>query len=274
MSVLINKRPIKLVFEDYSAFYNSIWSCGFNPIVYTLQVPDYSSNTTYILIEIYEKGSNVLLGKLRVTPRASQEFNVDISNTLRSYLYSEYNFSNGSQPNAKDLGNTLTFYIKYYQYVNSSLVSSGSDASNPITVTCGAKQIGDQYGQNLADYLPTSTVIPTTIIPIVKAKWLTRFKEPKYYPGYPFTISFIYPELLAGVEVQRYTQDLNINKDVITTTTTQLDRSQINHVNHLKLKSSYGGTVEFVKLQLRTGDVVPEGYTYPGYVTDGYNEAI
>lgn len=273
----ITKRPILSINE--SPVIKSRWVCGWNPIWYQFGISDLEDQNTKIKIFVYEYGSNLLLGSDSYRPKLSRflerglktiysySLNVDISTILRSYLYSAYDvdFENGI--NCKDNGNSIKIYIKYQVITSDTEGTIVSDESNYLYVTNTAKQPGDAYGQNMAEYVPYG------VDGVIKAKFLSNFDEPVYFPGYPFTISFIYSENIIGHELKLLEERKNINEAFVSDLETDLDITQGHFINYLKLQDSYDSNVKYVDISISTGAAVDELYVYVGYVENGYTEA-
>lgn len=73
-------------------------------------------------------------------------------------------------------------------------------------VTYTARQLGQKYGGNMADFVPFKNLA---------AKWVNDFEAPVYSNGYPWDIGFIYGEDLAGLQLYYKLTKLDINKNVL-----------------------------------------------------------
>lgn len=82
------------------------------------------------------------------------------------------------------------------------------------------RQVGCQYGSNMADYI-------TIHDGSNKAKFLTFFVNPRFWEGYPFTLDFIWSHGTTDPTV--------VSDDGTLTTLTDYDQ----RVNHIKLKGGY-----------------------------------
>lgn len=269
MGVSITSRPIVTIND--SPVIKSRWVALWNPIIYNFAFVDIEDTIAYMIVYIHEYGSNTLLGKSTYTPRAST-LKVDIAHELRSYLYSAYDPDFTSSFNDKDDGSTLKCYVKYQLVTieeGNTLISGTviSDESNFIYVTNSAKQIQETYGQNMGEYVPYG------IEGILKAKFLTKFEEPVYFAGYPFTLSFIYSDLIVGHEIKLIEDRLDINGGAVSDEETALSQSHGHSINYLKLQDSYPSGVKYVDVSLSTGETSPDLYVEQGYVDSGYVEA-
>jgi hypothetical protein len=261
MSLSVTKRPERLVSGE-----RSYWIAAHNPVIFEITTEGIDpGSVVFNKIEVYEKDSNTLLIQSihRVMGLPAGKATVDIS-YVKNYLDPKY--SNPTGINKKDDKATLAVYIivRELYLINGLFVENAvlNDESNVYYLTKSVKQAGDLYGQNMGEYVP----IPKNNI---KAKFLTRFKNPRYYPGYTNTISFIYSETLSGVEVKRVEVEKDLNKVLLNTSETQLDRSQIKNINHLAL-SNYSADRKYVDVYLQTGAAAPDAYVETGYVTEGF----
>jgi hypothetical protein len=270
----ITDRPIYPI-GDSSPAVSSRWIAAWNPIMYTFSFTGIDDTIAYLIVYIYEYGSNTLLGKSTYHPRGNT-LRVDISHEVRSYLYSEFlpDFTQGepNSVNANDEGSTLKCYLKYQLVTiqEGNTLAYGdliSDESNFIYCTNSAKQLGEPYGQNMALYVPYG------IDTVMKAKFLTKFDEPVYYPGYPFTISFIYSEYIVGHEIFLTEAKKDLNGNALGSIETELLRQWGHSINQLKLQDSFASNVAYVDINLTTGQPTEDFYVESGYVEEGYTEA-
>ena len=102
-----------------------------------------------------------------------------------------------------------------------------------------------------------------------KAKWLTYSTLPEYIEGYPFSLSFIWPEGRVS-EFKKIEELIDINGNVLEHNEYALDTSQNEGVNHLTLQDGYSSDVAFVDVWLETGVVVIAHYVEDDYVEDDY----
>lgn len=81
--------------------------------------------------------------------------------------------------------------------------------SNSYFTVNAAKQIGDLYSSNMAEYVTYPDGSP-------KARFLSTFKRPTFFIGYPFDLSFIFSELIQDgiLEVNEINMDVNGNQVV------------------------------------------------------------
>lgn len=265
MSVSILTRPTSAAYQYVAAH---------NPIVYSVFAACDAADRPryYIEFEIREVASGVLLGKLKAKPSLVDEiitagvvtgyssiFNLDVSSIVKQYLKNDYVSPTGE--NIKGNG-SLFFYVTYKEYVGTTLFQTFTDEANPVTGINGALQFSNGDSKYI-DYTPQKTGTPL-------ARFLTRFKEPVRYAGYPFALSFIYPNELAGAQLVRVDQELDVNRTQTSNTETQLLTTQRNGVNNMKVKSTFASGSAYDRVFLKVGTAVADGYVDSGYVDSGY----
>nr|WP_294947868.1 hypothetical protein [uncultured Mucilaginibacter sp.] len=135
----------------------------------------------------------------------------DISNFLQSLLQA-YDGSTYTQSNYRDDSLSASYQIAYAEEWD----ENGETKTSPYVimpdsyyVLYAATQLGQQYGGNLAAYVPFANLAGG----LPKAKWITDFTEPAYSNGYPFDIGFIYSEDLLGRNVYCQFTLLDINRN-------------------------------------------------------------
>jgi len=142
-------------------------------------------------------------------PDATGQVKADISNFLQSLLRAKDD-SDYTQTNFRDSNLSASYTIKYAQqyddYANpgTTITTPFISIAAPYYVIYTARQIQSKYGGNLAQYVPFSTS--------QQAKWVTDFAEPVYTNGYPFDISFIYSDAIAGRQLYYTITPLDVNR--------------------------------------------------------------
>lgn len=266
MAVSITYRPVKTVYIGSPRNVISRYTCSNQPIVYGFAFTETPDAAYRILINIYEAGTNTLLGVRSFKPIYVGENNVDISRFIKPYLRSSFN-CDFSQENVAEPETLLRFYITYQEVFSSgSFGDIINDSSNYCNAVLSTKQIGESYGQNLADYTPFG------VEEFGHAKFLTDFEQPVAFKGWPFSLSFIYSSEIGGHEIKRIQENLNINGVLVSDSEAQLDTTQINNINHLMLSDFTDSN--FVDVFLEVGEAMPETYVYEGYVEEGYTEEL
>ena len=103
------------------------------------------------------------------------------------------------------------------------------------------------------------------------AKFLSDFEKPTYFPDYPFDLSFIYSESLAGIVTTREEETFNVNGTSVSTSSTELDNSQVQNVNRLMIEQSYAAGITEIDVWLNSdGTVDCDKYVLQDYVLSGY----
>ena len=86
----------------------------------------------------------------------------------------------------------------------------------------------------MGEYVPFFIDLVT---PIPKAKFLSDFESPTYFPGFPFSLSFIYSENLVGIESFRNQENYDINgSPTIVGPAVQLNNGEAQEVNRLLIE--------------------------------------
>ncbi|MGZ3755502.1 MAG: hypothetical protein ACXVAY_00865 [Mucilaginibacter sp.] len=174
-------------------------------------------------------------------PNSTGLIKADLSNFLQSLLRAK-DESDFSLVNFRDDNLSASYQIAYAQHwddgTSNGYTSAWTALPNPYYIMYAAKQLGDKYGGNLAAYVPFKKV-GSGISP---AKWLTDFAEPAYSPGYPFDLSFIYGEDLAGLTLSAGITLLDINKKPL---------SNLGPVNLLNEDGSFLSNQDATKLLIR-----------------------
>ncbi len=79
---------------------------------------------------------------------------------------------------------------------------------------------------------------------------------------------------MGGVELTKEESLKDINGTAISSSSVELDLSQKNNMNFLKIDSSQAITAKYIDVQILTGTAVSDEYVYEGYVDDGYTEDL
>lgn len=185
----------------------SRWNAAYNPIVLNFfTTPDPAKSNFRIEIEITSE-SGVVTGSW--SPNTAGLTRCDISAYLQSLVNANDDFKYDVL-NWRDINRAASFTIRYREVWDEDS-SVWYYAPQPLYVTYSAKQLGDKYGGNMAEYVPFLNE-PN---PLLKAKFLTLFDEPTAWVGLPFDNSFIFSEYIIGHEVKVRTQSLDINRQPV-----------------------------------------------------------
>lgn len=146
-------------------------------------------------------------------------------NQLRTSLYQDYG---STVINDDFLGSA--YGLKIREYWNEAGYGAWDwvrdEANDPeINYYVNAvKYIGDQYGQNMALFVPlaSSTIGEWSTGGKNLGKFLTMFESPTFFQGYPFDLSFIWDPSLPdnGITTKIVEVDADINTDVLASLTT------------------------------------------------------
>jgi hypothetical protein len=140
--------------------------------------------------------TNVLLGTLSYSPDPFGDLIIDVSTILLNNLSPENKSDyvtgftvneerpTSSGPSNIDVAAYINFYIKYTEIWTNSAESETNDTANQFFAIYGARQIGELYGGNLAEYVNYENATPLALT-------LTKFTRPSIWRGYPFSISTI-----------------------------------------------------------------------------------
>lgn len=185
----------------------SRWNAAYNPVVLKFSTtPDPAKKNFRIEIEITSE-SGVVTGSW--SPNTTGFTRCDISSYLQSLVNAKDDFKYDVL-NWRDMNRAASFTIRYREVWDGDS-SVWYYAPQPLYVTYSAKQLGDKYGGNMAEYVPFLNE-PN---PTLKAKFLTLFDEPTAWVGLPYDNSFIFSEYIIGSEVKVRTLSLDINKQQV-----------------------------------------------------------
>jgi hypothetical protein len=171
--------------------------------------PYYQVRTKIIYIDPISGRANSMVSTNR--PDNTGLVKCDASNFLQSLLRAK-DSSNFTQANYRDTNLSASYQVAYAEYWDGKLTGSQAltyiPIADPYYVVYAAKQLGQRYGGNLAQFVPFKTVIDTSQL----ASWITDFAEPAYSNGYPFDIGFIYSDDLVGLQLYCELTQLDINR--------------------------------------------------------------
>jgi hypothetical protein len=125
-----------------------------------------------------------VLGSLAYSCDKAGNVLIDVSTIVKSNAdldnISDYTLSGSIYTDTS----TLYFYIDYQETWQNHANSITDDSANPFLAINGAKQIGEAYGGNLAEYVCYENATPL-------AKFLTKFTRPSIWRDYPFSLSLL-----------------------------------------------------------------------------------
>ncbi|MDF3076134.1 MAG: hypothetical protein K0S09_23 [Sphingobacteriaceae bacterium] len=143
------------------------------------------------------------------SPNLSGFVRADLQAYLQSIVSAKDEFKYDAL-NWKDGNLSASFTIRFKEVWDGSN-NPWYDAPYPLYVTYSAKQLGDTYGGNMAEYVPFYNEPNEDL----KAKFLTDFAEPSHWVGLPWDISFIFSESIVGTPIKVRASSLDVNKNLI-----------------------------------------------------------
>jgi hypothetical protein len=153
----------------------------------------------YAVLRITENVTNSIYRDLRFTPNQYGNIRAEISGALRSFLnlnYTEPTSETEILTNETNLSIGFYFSILEVWIGSSNSFPPGGEINYCIG---GAFQIGDPNNGYYNKYLGNTE--GSFVYPEDMPQWLTQFEKPTYFPGFPFTISFLGNEYMnAGYE--------------------------------------------------------------------------
>lgn len=138
----------------------------------------------YLNVGIYN-AANTLLQSLKVFSAKDGNILLDVAGILQNVIsvdnVADYvaGFTTNDETTAY-----VKFYIKYTEVWTNSAESETNDSANQFFALYGARQIGDPYGGNMAEYVNYENGTPLAL-------FLTEFTRPVIWRGYPFSIHAI-----------------------------------------------------------------------------------
>ena len=137
-----------------------------------------------VQVGVYNTENN-LLGTVSYSPDKSGNLVIDVSTPLKNTLSVDNvaDYVTGFTTNDETTA-YVKFYIRYRELWLNSNESETNDTANQFFALYGARQIGELYGGNLAEYVNYENATPL-------AQFLTKFTLPSIWRGYPFSISTI-----------------------------------------------------------------------------------
>lgn len=129
--------------------------------------------------------ANLVLNTLTYSPDRAGSLVIDVSNPLLNSLSADNvaDYVTGFTTNDETTA-YVKFYIKYQELWTNSAEAVVDDVANQFFALYGARQIGELYGGNLAEYVNYENGTPLAL-------FLTKFTRPVIWRGYPFSITTI-----------------------------------------------------------------------------------
>lgn len=207
---------------------------------------------------------NNLLGSFKFYDNAVGIVTLDFSGIVDAELDLDEVDYNYTPVNGPDTGRSLPFMFQYREMYRGSPGVAYSSLSDSYFAVKAIKQPGDDYGQNMRDYM-----LDTATDPIQEdyiAKFLTKFERPMYFVGYPFTLSFLYTENVAAYYLIRKEQEKDLNGvNVGAETSATLDFNSRTVINRLNNRKGYSDNIHAFELWLEQGAAID--FSGSGYGT-------
>lgn len=205
------------------------------------------------------------LGTLISKPTSEGNCNVDCHEHLKSLVGYKDQFAY-DVINKRDINLGKGFNIQYREVWRGHTGSySTITTATLFYYTNGAKQIQNIYGSNMGDYVPFSNTNTTE----PKAKFLCNGR-PTYFPGFPFDLTFIFSDAIAGLAIYKHEKSYDVNRTSLGENAYALDSTQTQAPNRMMLQEGYASSVSTVDVWLEAGDSICAGYTVDDYVAAGY----
>jgi len=265
-SVVLNTPTLSTIRVLYSTASLYVQLGGFMNFVtnranYYVETKIYGVNETPAYFEI---GTSINrpneTGLLKVDAAAFLKTIVSYQDTFK---YNQLNKSDASQGGQ--------FNIQYREsWTGTTGAWSGISSVNLYYYVNAAKQIQQIYGSNMGEYVPFDTAFTTE----PKAKFLSDFNKPTYFPGYPFSLSFIYSDAVAGSQLVKFEVQKDINGGTVSTASINLDPSYLQQVNRLMLAEDYDCATKEVDVWLQTDGAACREYVLIDYVAEDYVEEL
>lgn len=192
----------------------------------------------------------VSLGISRNTPTTEGVIKMSVQEWLRTQAVYENQFLYNAL-NKMQRGEGTRFNIRYRECYNGNTYAFSSlNTLNLFYWTNSAKQIQEQYGFNMGDFVPSLDVDRTK-----KAKFQSVFKKPTYFKGYPFSLNFIYSDNLLNYNINKIEKTYNVNRVEVASTSDLLNMAQRQNSNRLMLKEGYTSNIKTVDVWLESGSI-------------------
>jgi hypothetical protein len=216
----------------------------------------------YVTLKIYVVDANNVyqyIGAHELRPSVNGSFSFDPHGYLKSYAEMtdtfKYNVKNLKQVKQ---GSRFNFSHKE-NWMGSSNTESALSTTTQFFWTNAVKQLQEKYNFNVGKHV----LFPS----IDTAKFMTDFEQPTYFVGFPFSLSFIWSDKVAGRELQRVEDSGTVN-------TTVLDPSQRLFVNKMMLAGGYASTVDSIEVWLNDNGITTIKYVDDTYVGTTYVKEI
>ena len=158
---------------------------------------------------------------LKTVPKMINEFQYDILNQKD-----------------ENLGGRYVFQIREL-FTDASETFEGvflnPDDGNINFFVNAARQIQDEHGGNMAQFVPFGT----DVVESEKMLFLSGFVQPSRFVGFPFDLQFIYSDIITNRIVKKEERSRDINDLLKDSNSDELDNSHSPNVNRLTLNEGY-----------------------------------
>lgn len=202
------------------------------------------------------------LGTMRVVPDIDGVVKINVAKFLQSVCTFENEFDY-DQINKRMLNEGTRFAVTFEEIYEGQegVITS---ATGTYYFTNSAKQIQELHGSNMAEYTPIYDDQR-----VDKAKFLTVFNKPTYFVGYPFSLNFIYSDLLGRHQITREEETFNINNGSVATTSDNLIINERYFNNRLMINQGYPPEVKEIDVWLDAGAEVTTPQIGGEFYSDG-----
>lgn len=191
-------------------------------------------NTHRVQIDIYDGETSQRLTTALYRGLQDGTIKFDCTQWLRSYFTHTINNTlpvlNEAVPER-----TKAFFLKWTEIYTGSTEVEQTDVYL-YTGISGAKQLLDEYGANIAEYVCFNVF---STLP----KFLSAFEKPRYFPGYPFRLAFIIETGGASPTFSRYEQGFTELQQSTGVTDTSIVGADLSKLQHLVLAGGYADNV-------------------------------
>ena len=223
----------------------------------------------YMDLEVYEYREGETLGYLNFTPDQTGLIECDLSELLRSEirLNTRYKYE---MVNKREEEWSLSFGFRYSEVYfwtgNSYQATTAVEQGDQWYVAKAARQIGDEFGQNLRlfEIYPEATIITDEN----EALFLDEGEISTYFMGYPWSLSFLFGEQVNGVKYRRVLEELDVNQALIAGTQdtdflAEVDQGYVNRLSLRKTAFNYNLTgfdadTHFLRIWIEETDTVTD----------------
>jgi len=232
----------------------------------------------FVTVEVYgynhATGIYEVFGSQRIAPDSAGLGIADVSRMLNKYIKFEADLL--GVRNELNINAGSKFYIKHTENWIGSSETAVSDSANEYYFLPAVKQIGEEYGSNVAEYVPFA--VDTAGNP--KANWLTDFERPSWFVGHDVDFSIIKSDSLDGHTMTLEQEYQNGLEDDIGTADADLDILQgvgvhrISPIGALSADDPLVSGTKFIDLWIEVDGISQSRYVQEDYVADDYAEAL